>query len=201
MKVYFTRHAQKDNSSKFTTEDHFSRNLTMIGIRQSRLLGMQLKEEGITKIVTSNMPRAIKTAEIVAGTLNVEIMDRTSELREADPCLIPNHPDRNEIKKRCWANWDYKSDNGESYDEGRQRFKKYFWGLIDKVEKKDTVLIVTHGRVLRLFLCEYLENGKEIIKTPYSCAALTLVDVDKYNKKMKILYYNNNDYLPKILRT
>lgn len=200
MKVYFTRHAQKDNSAKFSTEDHLSRHLTSVGMQQSKLLGIRLKEEEITKVITSNMPRSIETAEIIASILEVEIINRALELREADPCLIPNHPERDEIKIKCWANWDYKPDHGESYNEGRQRFKKYFWELTEKLEEKDKILIVTHGRVLRLFLSEYLENGTEIIKTLYSCAALTLADVDTYNKKMKILYYNDNDYLPEGLR-
>ena len=53
---------------------------------------------------------------------------------------------------------------------------------------------------MRLFLSDYLEDGKEAIKTPYSHVAITHLAVDKKNKEIKIIKYNDNTYLPKKLR-
>lgn len=201
MNIYLTRHAQKDTSPKITTEDHYNRELIKIGLEQANKLGSHLTSYSINKIFSSDMPRAIQTAEVVASTLGISHIHKSKDLRETDPCVIPNHPDRNKIKIRCWQDWDFKPENGESYNEGKQRFTDFFWKqIVERYKDDDNILVVSHGRVIRLFLSEFLKGGKEAIKEPYSHVAITHLRVNKKDNKLKILRYNDNSFLAQDLR-
>jgi len=202
MNIYLVRHAQKDTSSKSTQEDHYNRGLTDVGLKQAEELANHLVSYSIDKIFSSDMPRAIATADTVVLKLKVSNVIKDRDLREADPCVIPNHPDRDKIKIQCWKEWDFKPEHGESYNEGKQRFSNFFWKeIVEKYGEKDNILIVSHGRVIRLFLSDYLEGGKEAIKTPYSHVAITHLKVNKKKKDISILRYNDNVFLSNDLRT
>lgn len=201
MNIYLVRHAQKDTSPKKSQEDHYSRELTDIGLKQARMLADQIVSYSINKIFSSDMPRAIQTAEVVASKLGISKIYKSKNLREADPCVIPNHPDRDKIKILCWQDWDFKPDDGESYNEGKQRFSNFFWKKIVKNhDNNDNILVVSHGRVIRLFLSTFLRGGKEAIKNSYYHVAITRVELNKTSKKLKILTYNDNSFLVKELR-
>lgn len=45
MIIYLVRHAQKDTSEKTTSEDHFNRRLTDVGLRQSEYLAQYFKKK------------------------------------------------------------------------------------------------------------------------------------------------------------
>jgi broad specificity phosphatase PhoE len=201
MNIYLVRHAQKDTSTKSTTEDHYNRGLTSIGLKQAEELAKRLQSYSITRIFSSDMPRAITTAEVVSSRLGINEIVKDKDLREADPCVIPNHPDREKIKIQCWKEWGFKPEHGESYNEGKQRFSDFFWNNIVKNHKNtENILIVSHGRVIRLFLSDFLKGGKEAIKEPYSHVAITQLKVNKARKELEILAYNDNTFLPVEIR-
>jgi len=199
MKIYLTRHGQKDSGDKKTKEEHFARSLTDLGKRQARSLAEFLKDKNIKNIYTSNMPRAIETSAEISKLLKVNVSDKSAALREADPCTVPGLENRNEIKVACWNDWNLVPEHGESYNQGKQRFSDYFW---QKVEdgSLDNALVVCHGRVLRLFLSDFLEGGREAIKETYNHVALTELEVDPNSRIVEILRYNDNSFLPEELR-
>lgn len=201
MNIYLTRHAQKDTSQKQTKEEHIGRELTDFGRKQVGGLVEFIRGMKISKIYSSDMPRALQTAEILSKRLKIPIEDKCSELREVDPCPIPNLPDRDEIKKRCWADWDYKPEKGESYNEGKTRFNTYFWrNIVEKNKDSSNILLVSHGRVIRLFLSEYLKDGEKTIRNKYNYVAITHLKVDKATRKVTICKYNDNSFLQDNLR-
>lgn len=68
------------------------RSLSQLGIEQAELTGRRLKNSGVTftSMITSNMCRAIQTAEIILkqlGQKGLEISNRDPMLREGAPCL------------------------------------------------------------------------------------------------------------------
>src|SRR5581483_818361 len=198
MNIYLVRHAEKDTSSKNTIEEHYHRNLTGIGLQQAKLLAIELAEYSINKVYSSDMLRAVQTAKAVTDGLHIKQISKSKNLREADPCIVPNLPNRNEVKIKCWADWNFKPENGESYNEGKERFSKYFWNnIVATNEDENNILIVSHGRIIRLFLSDFLEGGEEAIKDKYNHVAITKLIIDKDKKSLKIMKYNDNPYLPK----
>lgn len=201
MNVYLVRHAQKDISPKDTTEAHYNRELTVIGVKQAKELGKYLTSFSINYIFSSDMSRAIQTAQTVADVLKIPHIVSNKDLREADPCIIPNYPDRDMIKIQCWQDWDFKPENGESYNEGKYRFHSYFWKqIVERHDDSDNILIVSHGRVIRLFLSEYLKDGINVIKEPYNHVALTHLEIHKNDHKLEVVSYNDNSFLSQDLR-
>lgn len=202
MKIYLVRHAQKDTSSKDTVKEHYHRGLTDIGLQQAELLAEKLSPYSINKIYSSDMLRAVQTANVVVDELHFEsLLQKERNLREADPCIDPNYPNREEVKIKCWSDWNFKPENGESYNEGKDRFSKYFWNnIVAKNDDKDNILVVSHGRVMRLFLSDFLEDGEKSIKEIYKHVAITELFVDKDKKTLKVMKYNDNSYLPDKLK-
>ncbi len=69
MNIYLVRHGQKMEDDK----NHESLELTDRGFIQADIVGKRLKNYNIDKIYSSNMKRAIQTAETINNHLNVEI--------------------------------------------------------------------------------------------------------------------------------
>lgn len=203
MKIYIVRHSQKDESLKESKTAHLERELTEIGIQQSILLGEAISGKGIKNIFTSDLVRCITTAQIANVNIKAQIQDKFELLREAEPCSIPNHTQRNEYIISCWKDWNYIPPYGESFNMAKARidsfFKEYIYGSEDEKPK----LIVTHGRLIRIFLKEYLSqiynNVDEVIKGPYYCAAISEIEIT--GNKLFINKYNDISYLPRDLIT
>lgn len=199
MNIYLVRHAQKDTSIKHKKKDDYDRDLTEVGLKQAKELAKYLISYSITKIFSSDMLRAIRTAEIIASYLNLPNIVKNRNLREIDPCIMPNHPDKDKIKLQCLKDWNFKTKLGESYNESKKRFSDYFWSEIAKYHDKENILVVGHAQVIKLFLSDFLKNGRNIIKEPYSYAAITHLKINKKNMKLKVLVYNDNSFLPKLI--
>jgi broad specificity phosphatase PhoE len=195
MHIYFVRHGQKDVTKKDTLHEHYHRPLTEIGELQAKKLGEYMKTKHIHKIYSSDMNRAVLTAELANEHIYVPSVIHTSALRETSPVIDINNPDADKIKIKCWYDWDYKVGEAESYNEGKARFERYFYkDIIANAHADDAILIITHGRVLRLFLSDYLPNGKEIIRNIYKHVAITHAIFQ--NNQLNILAYNDQSYLP-----
>lgn len=201
MNIYLVRHAEKDTTPKNTEELHYNRNLTEIGQKQSQELSKYLSPLKINKIFSSDMLRAKHTSQIVASILCIGKINESRDLREADPCTNPNQPDRDKIKVECWKDWNFKPKQGESYNQGKKRFTEYFWNkLVKRSNNDDNILLVSHGRVIRLFLSGFLKGGKEAIKERYNHVAITHLQINKDTQEVNVISYNDNSYLPEELR-
>lgn len=77
MNIFLIRHGEK----MYDDKNHEGLGLTEEGLKQADLLGKRLHKYSIEKIYTSNMKRAIQTAERINKYLGVEIITKP-ELRE-----------------------------------------------------------------------------------------------------------------------
>ena len=137
------RHGQYENA-----DDDKGRVLTELGRRQSRETGEKLKELNlsISRIVHSDMARAVETASIIATQLQTQIpIEVCSMLREGKPY----RPEPDSIKR----------EQKYYYRDGARieaAFRKYFHRA-DHEEKNTVEIIVGHGNVFRYFVCRALQ--------------------------------------------
>jgi alpha-ribazole phosphatase len=135
--------------------------LSALGQSQVKKLSGRLAAEKIDVIYSSDLRRAMVTAETIASKHKLEITT-CPELREVDygkfegltfEQIAQLYP---ELAGLC-LNWDLqlKFPDGESVEELKQRVNK-FLGRLKHHDQEQTVLIVAHGGPLRLIICSLL---------------------------------------------
>ena len=135
--------------------------LSADGIRQAERLRDRLAEQKIDAIYTSNLSRAVVTAEIIASKHQLDIITcpelveinfghaeglTFEEISQLYPELAKSMADRS-IRPRF--------PGGESLDELNDRVIK-FLPRLEKHAPEETVLIVAHAGILRLLICNLL---------------------------------------------
>ncbi|HZA59436.1 MAG TPA: histidine phosphatase family protein [Solirubrobacterales bacterium] len=160
MRVHFIRHGESASNAApgaMALPDAERDRLTELGWEQAREAGRHLERIGATRILTSPLRRARETAEAIAETLDLEIVElhELHELRESDGYggLSPE-----ERRLRRWSVWmsehaddpDHSYRRGESFNDVLGRVRSVQARLV--AEPDDNVLAVSHGIFLRFFL-------------------------------------------------
>ena len=153
-RVVLIRHGQSaSNEGGWLSGQDTCGGLTDLGIRQAEALRDRLSVDSTLRpdrVLVSTMPRAVHTAEIIAGPTDHEpeqfadLMERTSG--EAEGLTIAEYTDR--YGKPPWTDWENPlSPGGESGEEFSLRVRT----ALDRVAIEamgTTVWVVCHGGVI-----------------------------------------------------
>ena len=163
MKIFFIRHGKDDNRYRggWSKTD-----LIPEGKQQAKLLANYLKENNreyrIRRIISSDLPRAISTAQFISAELDLPIQ-REFQLREmnnGDLAGLLNDEALERYPGLFFSSlkMDERYPNGESPDDFFMRIKKWFDEFITKNKStNDNVIVVTHGGVIEIIY--HLVNG------------------------------------------
>lgn len=154
-KLYVVRHGRVPSNDSGIIVGRNNEELTSIGIKQAESVRDKLKNIKFSAIYSSNVRRAIQTANII-NTQGLEIIT-DSRLAEREPGLSLGKT-RKEINKSEWNSLtlDQTSEGAETLKTGLIRTKS----ILDEIHnlyKEKKVLIVTHN-----FICKciwMLENN------------------------------------------
>ncbi len=193
MKIIFVRHGKDDDNYRGGWSDL---DLTPEGILQVENLAKHLNENknyyNISHIITSDLQRALSTAEIIANELNIPVL-KDEKLREINngnlagmlnskaevfsPGLYFSSLDMNE-----------KYPNGESPNEFYERIKIWFNNfLVEHKNDTENIMIVTHGGVINIIY--HIVNGIEWSNKNKSFkvdnCSLNILDADSMSFEVK----------------
>lgn len=172
MKLFFVRHGKDDENYRGGWS---SLGLVPEGVEQAKQLASYLGEKkdefGIKKILSSDLPRAKETADILAMELGMPVVT-DERLREADNGELAGMPNAEALEKYPGLFWStLKPDEcypgGESPMQFFSRIKSWFEAFL--AECKDVecnVLVVTHGGVINVVY--HLVRGVEWSNTKKS---------------------------------
>lgn len=165
MKVFFVRHGKNDDSYRGGWS---SLDLIPEGIRQAKQLAKYLKENtrdyAIAQIVSSDLPRAMTTANIIASELGLPVQEEF-QIREAnngDLAGMPNHIANEKYPGLFFSSLGMNEayPNGESPNDFYRRIKEWFSAFISDCRNEESnVLVVTHGGVINVIY--HLVKGME----------------------------------------
>ncbi|MCR5836335.1 MAG: histidine phosphatase family protein [Lachnospiraceae bacterium] len=148
MNIYLVRHGRQ--CSKLCNVDV---ELSKEGREQARLAGERLKKFSIDAVYSSNLIRAVETADLINESLNVErvIDPRFMEADFGDMTGMTNDELKEKYKdfldQRARMIKDTPYPGGENCE---MVFKRAFAALEDLVQKDyENVVVVTHGGVIR----------------------------------------------------
>jgi broad specificity phosphatase PhoE len=164
MRVHFLRHGESASNAapgSIALPGAEGDRLTERGWRQAREAGRHLGGLGATRILASPLRRARETAEALAETLALPIVElpELRELRESDGYGELN---LEEQRLRRWSVWmaehgedpDHSQRGGESFNDVVRRVWQVQRWLLDAGEP--SYLAVSHGIFLRFFLMQAL---------------------------------------------
>jgi 2,3-bisphosphoglycerate-dependent phosphoglycerate mutase len=127
------------------------------GRTQAKLLARRLAGAGVTRILSSDLPRAVETAQFVSISTGVAV--------EQEPAL--RERDFGDLRGRSYDSLpfnplpaDFSPPNGESSDTFYARLASAWQRIVaGAAETSGNLLVVTHGLVCRALVSRYVEPG------------------------------------------
>ena len=183
---YIVRHGQTNWNILGRTQGHGNSDLTKKGLEQAKELADAIVDYPIDYIYSSDLGRAVQTAQIIANKLNLDVK-KTSALREMgfgiwEGLLIE------EIKRdhldtyNTWRNKPHlvNIEGGENLHIIKERTDKFIKELNKKYDNKHIVL-VSHSVTVRAMLLSFLGSPMEnIYRIKQDNTALNIVECRDY---------------------
>lgn len=186
MKIFFVRHGMDDNRYRGGWSDH---DLTPEGRIQAAQLAKHLRNHkedyNITKIISSDLKRALTTAEYISEELGIPVQQEPQlrEMNNGDLAGMLN-AQANAQYPGLYFNtlkMDEAYPNGESPNTFYLRIQKWFTGFSSQLDANGNVLIVTHGGVISI-IYHLVNNIEWSNRTPpfkTSHCGIYILDMDE----------------------
>lgn len=188
MKLIFIRHGQTDWNVQGKIQGSYDSELNATGIEQAMSLSEKLFNLNykFSKIYSSPQKRALKTAEILSKSSNVDYIS-VKDLQEMNMGkweglswreVEENYP--NEYKEWHLNRRYTKTPEGESYQDMLERVLKAIHKIIN--ENNENVVIVSHSAVIMCLQC-YVTNTpfNDMLKFKTKNANITEIDSNLFN--------------------
>ncbi len=151
VELIFIRHARTAQNAAKRFQGHSDTELDALGRRQAQRIAGRMRDSDVVAVYTSDLRRAVQTAQPIADALGVELA-RRDDLREIDVGtalgmskaeLQDHHP---ELFAADWHRIPF--PGGESYDAMAERISGAAREIARRHEDRRVVL-VTHGGTIR----------------------------------------------------
>ncbi len=137
-KLYLVRHGQSAGNAEGRFGGHSATPLSELGLKQAKLTAQTLAKEKIDAIYTSDLYRAVQTAEPLAKLLDLPIV-KTPAFRERHVGVL----------------------EGLTFDESKESFPKDYYALVNR----DIHHIITKGESYRHLLRRATDELNEILRS------------------------------------
>ncbi|QQS42731.1 MAG: histidine phosphatase family protein [Acidobacteriota bacterium] len=137
-RLYLIRHGQSDGNAEGRFGGHSPTPLSDLGRKQAELTARALHQENIDHIYSSDLLRAVQTAEPLSELLGVEI-NKTSAFRERNVGVL----------------------EGLTFEESKQKYPKDYYALINR----NINHVITGGESYRHLLRRGTQAMSEILRT------------------------------------
>ena len=158
------RHGETVDNARGVAQGWSDSELSEEGIEQAHKLAQRLRDEDTTSIFCSTLPRARKTAEIIAAETKLEVTE-LDDLRELNvgewEGIEFEHVRQSEPERfRAWiSDPEVSCPGGESFSQLDGRMKR----ALDRIERDETndgsdaiPLVVSHGLAIRILASRLL---------------------------------------------
>lgn len=159
-RLFLVRHAETEWNTARIFQGHLDSNLTAKGLRQAEELAERLAVEKITALYSSDQGRAMRTAEVLAARLGLEVRP-TEELREIH-CGDWTGKSYDEVQAgwpEHFEDWRERPHihcmpGGETVRGVQERGLRFITGIWER-HPGESVCAVTHHTIVRSILVEF----------------------------------------------
>lgn len=199
MNIYIIRHGETKRDRVFNGDGYPDANLTERGVRQAHLTGEHLSKISFDEIYSSDLNRAIQTAQIISSYQKNHQITIDKQIREIHMGVL--HTSSEDQIKSTYPefyhefinkNTDFRYPGGESGGDVLTRTLDFLESI--KGKKPDNICIVCHGGVIRSVISHLigLPQYKRFNLYPYNCGISLL----KYNgDNFKVISVNEISHL------
>ncbi|MCK4401312.1 alpha-ribazole phosphatase [bacterium] len=183
-KIFIVRHGQTSGNRALKYFGITDIELNEEGVIQAGLVSKRLEKERISRIYSSSLKRAIKTAEIIAKPhrISVELKEDLREINFGDweglsfQEIQKSYPH----KFSKWQNniMSFTMPQGESISKLKERVETCFSEILNSA-RENNVVIVTHGGPIKIILSKILSpNALKTVfwKIKQDKAALNIIE-------------------------
>lgn len=166
MVIYIVRHGETEENLRRILQGHMPGTLTEKGKEQVQRAAEQLSKEGVkfTRIVSSDLKRAMDSAQIIADKLNLPIIPMEN-LRERDWGKFTGMPIAEAMDKyRVDGKWQFPEGTTETEEGIYERANKALVEL-QKQFADETIIVVTHGQFARNLIAGHFECNYHEVAT------------------------------------
>lgn len=165
--LYLVRHGETDyNRNRIMQGRRINSSLNALGRKQAEALARRFEDVPLDAIYTSTLRRALQTADAVAANHPDTPRYSLAGLDEMSWGIYEGEPWSDRLKTMLDAmyerwdsgDFDFRVDEGESINEVQQRCTEAVAQILDE-HPGGTILVVSHGRLLRVLLATILEAG------------------------------------------
>lgn len=196
--IYLIRHGETEWNLKKKTQGQSESNLSSKGIKQAQKAGIFLENKKIDKIYTSDLKRAVHTANLINEYINKEIIE-SKNLREMHFGQWEGINVRELYNDNNYIEWlknpiNVNIKDGENLKDLSKRAKAFLENDLNKED--DTILIVSHTAFLKVLILELLGISLEHFKNlKMNNTGISRIDIRDYNNVLN--YYNSTEHLNK----
>jgi broad specificity phosphatase PhoE len=172
-RIILTRHGETQWNIERRVQGRLDSPLTEKGLAQARNLALRLRSEKIDYLYSSDLPRAVATAEEIRRELQIETIIPAPRIREFsfgdwEGKLWDELRTTHQEIFKIWDNTPHlvRVPNGDNMHTFAERVWEFLQELIIK-HKGETICLVTHGMTLKLLVTKALGFSiDEWLKTP-----------------------------------
>jgi len=164
--LYLVRHGETEYNRRGVVQGGgIDSTLNETGVSQAEALADRLSAVPVDTVYASTMRRAKQTAAVVAGPHEPVSRTYLRDLAEMDWGVFEGEPPSSEREEAMGAvkdrwrqgEYDHRVDGGESIRDVEARAHRAMDHIVTR-ERGSTVVVVTHGRYLRVLLGSLLDN-------------------------------------------
>lgn len=164
--LYLVRHGETEYNRRGVVQGGgIDSTLNETGFSQAEALAGRLAEVSVDTVYASTMRRAKQTADVLAGPHEPVSTTYLRDLKEMDWGVFEGEPPSDERDKAMGAvkdrwrdgQYDHVIEGGESIRDVEARARRAMDRIVAQ-EAGNTVLVVTHGRYLRVLLASHLSD-------------------------------------------
>ena len=178
-KIYLVRHGEYD----WDSQPGPNKGLTSRGCEQARLTAKRLSSSSATVIYSSDLMRAVETAEIIKSELNGVPHETHMDLRE---CYLRS-PGTSAVP-------------AEHLEAGRKQAEGVFEKYLSASADRKAEIIVSHGNIIRFLTARVLGSSDHWFRMRTFNCGVTELDIDS-GGRMWVVSYNDVGHLPAYLIT
>lgn len=202
-RLYLVRHGQTSWNLEGRTQGNRDSNLTPLGIKQAKKLGEYFKNIELDEIYCSPLERSYLTAQIIANIKNLDckLDNRLVEMNFGEwegltrPEIKNNYPE----SFRTWMEEPHLANipAGETIEIAQKRIVEFVNSKIIG-SNKNTILVVSHGAIIRLLLLNVLSMDlKHYFKLKQSNGSVNLIEFRHYGPVL--IKYNDTCHMDIII--
>lgn len=193
LRLYIVRHGETEFNVQKRMQGRMDSPLSQRGIEHAKALGEHLKVIHFLKLYSSPSPRAYRTAELIKGDRELEIIseDRLREINLAHwegktkmelEKLYPEeyHVFWNEPHR-------YKPMEGDSFQQVQDRAIE-FLNMLAAQNPEGNILIVTHSVVIKTIIAYYKGYSMEKLWAPplIQDTSVTILEVEQHEARLVV---------------